>query len=235
MVMGCWTSSCHMESPWLSHCLSSGEIRYALTSGPSASSLVVLLGTHVCACHVWARIRAQKPGLAGQREEPRTRKHKFLAERTTSGRILYRKEHFRENPLLNSRLSAASLTPQSLGFPSSLQQALPTFLFSLLLPPLPPLLFPSPSPYIPPSVPASLPCATLADACHLPPCRASATTGCVWCHALGSEPSPGVPRLYSTPRRVGRTYGSLMGAPATCVKWSPWHILAWVSRGPWEQ
>lgn len=143
MVMGCWTSSCHMESPWLSHCLSSGEIRYALTSGPSASSLVVLLGTHVCACHVWARIRAQKPGLAGQRgEEPRTRKQKFLAERTTSGRILYRKEHFRENPLLNSRPSATSLTPQSLGFPSSLQQALPTFLFSLLLlssssPPLP--------------------------------------------------------------------------------------------------
>lgn len=88
MVMGCWTSSCHMESPWLSHCLSSGEIRYALTSGPSAPSLVVLLGTHMCARHVCACIRAQKPGLAGQRgEEPRTRKPKFLAERTTSGRI----------------------------------------------------------------------------------------------------------------------------------------------------
>lgn len=92
MAMGCWTSSCHMESPWLSHCLSSGEIRYALTSGPLAPSLVVLTETHVC-------IRAQEPGLAGQHDgEPRTWKHlssqlegplpgEPLARRTTSERI----------------------------------------------------------------------------------------------------------------------------------------------------
>lgn len=91
MAMGCWTSSCHMESPWLSHCLSSGEIRYALTSGPLAPGLVVLTETHVC-------IRAQEPGLAGQHDgEPRTWKHlssqlegplpgEPLARRTTSGR-----------------------------------------------------------------------------------------------------------------------------------------------------
>lgn len=138
---------------------------------------------------------------------------------------------------------APNLALQFPGFSSSLPQALPTFLFLfsstlLLFPPSsssPSPRPPSSSPYILPSIPASLLYATLADACHLPPSRASATTGCVWYLAPGSGPLPGAPRLYSTPRRVGRTYGSLMGVLATCVKWSLWHILAWVSGGPWQQ
>lgn len=93
----------------------------------------------------------------------------------------------------------------------------------------------SSSSHCPSSFPASPLYASPADACHLPPFRASATTGCVWYPAPGLGPLPGVPRWYSTPRRVELTYGSLMGALATCVRWSLWRILAWVSQGPWEQ
>lgn len=96
------------------------------------------------------------------------------------------------------------------------------------------LSFFSPPPSLLLLFPPTLLYANPADAHYLPSPRASATTGYVWCPAPGLGPSPGVPRLYSTPRRVGRTYGSLMGAPVTCVRWSLWHILAWVSRGPWE-
>lgn len=81
--MGCWTSSCHMESPWLSHSLSSGEIRCAPISGPLAPSLV---------CSQWP-MKAQEPGLASQHDGKRELEslgpeaHTFPAEHTTSTRI----------------------------------------------------------------------------------------------------------------------------------------------------
>lgn len=212
---------------------------------PFSSQPGLLPGTHV---HIWA----QEPGLTGQHGgETRTWKHKFPGRRTTSGITPCRKDYFRENPLLSPLPSATrTLWPQTLphgllAFPPPCSKLCPcSSSFSLLLlssssppppPPLPPVLLPYSSSCVPPSIPTSLIYATLAYACHLPPSRASATTGCVWCLAPGSGPLPGAPRLYSTPRRAGRTYGSLTGAPATCVRWSQWHILAWVSRGPWEQ
>lgn len=188
----------------------------------------------------------KEPGLAGQHDgEPRTWKHlssqlegplpgEPLARRTTSERIPCSPSAF-----------AMGTWPQTLpysflAFPPPRRKFCPrssSFSTLLLFPPSsssPSPRPPSSSPYILPSIPASLLYATLADACHLPPSRASATTGCVWYLAPGSGPLPGAPRLYSTPRRVGRTYGSLMGVLATCVKWSLWHILAWVSGGPWQ-
>lgn len=190
----------------------------------------------------------RNPGLTGQHDrEPSTWKHlssqqegplpgEPLARRTTSGRIPCSALCHLPQELLGPK----PWPTVSWLFPSSLKQALPMFLFFFLfcaspfppVLPLPCLLIPFLLPSLSPSIPTSRLYATLADACHLPPSRASATTGCVWYLAPGSGPLPGAPRLYSTPRRVGRTYGSLMGVPATCVKWSLWHILAWVSWGP---
>lgn len=205
MEMACWTSSCHMESPWLSHYLSSGEIRCAPISGPLAPSLV---------CSQWP-MKAQEPGLASQHdgkwelESLGPEAHMFPAGSTTSKRI-----PCSALCLLPRELLDLKPCPTVIYLASSFLQ--PTFLFSFSPPP-PPLLF---------LFPPTLLYANMTDAHHLPSPRASATTGYVWCPAPGLGPSPGVPRLYSTPRRVGRTYGSLMGAPVTCVRWSLWHILA---------
>lgn len=218
MEMGCWTSSCHMESPWLSHCLSSGEIRCAPTSGPLAPSLV---------CSQWP-MKARNLGLLASMMGSGNWKASDRSPYVPSP-----KYHIQKNPLLSPLPSATGTSwPQILPHSRLASPFLqPTFLslFSSA-----PTLLLLPSSFSPPSLPSTLLYANPPDAHYLPSSRASATTGYVWCPAPGLGPSPGVPRLYSTPRRVGRTYGSLMGAPVTCVRWSLWHILAWVSRSPWE-
>lgn len=108
MEMGCWTSSCHMESPWLSHCLSSGEIRCAPTSGPLAPSLV---------CSQWP-MKARNLGLLASMMGSENWTASDRKPICSQPKVPYPKESpAQPSAFCHGNFLASNFAPQSFGFP----------------------------------------------------------------------------------------------------------------------